>query len=110
MSTDISVKNILPSRTRSGMESISLDRPVYYAIGLSELASKLYSRQINYIKRGRGDKQDLIKEFKVVVNSIKYALTHYSKTSKSVRDVQEWVELLCWQCRISVFHKSVLAS
>jgi hypothetical protein len=109
MTTDICVNNILPARTRSGMARMTLDNPVYYAVGLSELASQLYSRQISHINKGTGDKTELVKEFEVVLNSIQYALQHYSMMSKTVRDVQEWVELICWKTRISLFNKSVLA-
>lgn len=112
--SDICVSNILPSRTRSGIcrSRQSTMSPFYLENEKQELKDKaaiLYSRQINYVKNpgNRENKFNIMSEYQSLSSRIKKALEGLPKEVRTINEIQEWVEFLCWHTRISVFHQSV---
>lgn len=120
--SDICIENILPTRTRSGMHKSHLSvkrETVVKQEPLPDLNSRitkymllsrnLYNEQIAYIKeatKNRDHKFELMSRYESLIEDMKDLLQGV-KSSKSIEDVQTWVELLCWRSRINIFHQSV---
>jgi hypothetical protein len=119
----ICVSNILPSRTRSGLrrervvhesrkvqeKQVPTQSPDELRKELTQEAILLYDRQISYLKApgDRLQKFDIMSDCQTLCSAIKESLATYSKLSSTIQEIQNWVELLCWNTRISVFNQSV---
>ena len=120
--SNICIDNILPSRTRSGMKRVAKKEVLVSSqndtarsndtaqcIHYMELARELYTQQVDYIKTAKKDrtnKFEIMARYESLRPKIKELLSRV-KESKTIDDVQVWVELVCWNTRITVFHQSV---
>ena len=76
---------------------------------LFENATRLYGRQLFYIKNpnGREEKYKIMAEGALLIAAIKQFIDEHTHKSKEIEDVQLWVELACWNMRVAVFQQTI---
>ena len=126
--SEISTSNILPYRTRSSARSYSDSAPSSSSPDVADVpdvpvkeesgdeldkfylrVSNLYTRQVEYCNNpgNREQKYSLMAEGNILIQKLKEFISQNSAKSKTIDEIRRWIELSCWNLRVSVFHQTV---